>query len=89
MEQVEFRESPGKSPAVLVGGRVVGHILEVKGKGYRYAPKGSTLRGEIMPTCHAVKQSLRRAPDEVPSWLEKREYVTDLGLSVPAPGEAI
>jgi hypothetical protein len=54
---VSFREKPGQSTAVLVGGAVVGHIYR-KPDGFVYAPKGSTLRGKTFPTLAQVKQSL-------------------------------
>jgi hypothetical protein len=55
-----YREEPGKSVVVLIDGRVVGHILNTRG-GYVYAPKGSTLRGETLPTVPEVKRSLEAA----------------------------
>jgi hypothetical protein len=55
--RISYRESPGRSIAVVVSGRVVGHIYETKG-GHVYAPKGSTLRGNTFPTVADVKRSL-------------------------------
>jgi hypothetical protein len=55
--EISYRESPGKSIAVVVSDRVAGHIYKTK-DGYVYAPKGSTLRGDTFPTVADVKRSL-------------------------------
>jgi hypothetical protein len=51
------REAEYKSVAVLLDGALVGHIYR-NAKGYVYAPRGSTLRGNTYPTVDQVKQSL-------------------------------
>jgi hypothetical protein len=56
---VTFRNGslPSHSVSVLIGDRVVGHINRTRG-GFVYAPKGSTLRGDVFPSLDACKASL-------------------------------
>lgn len=59
MTRLTFADGKDRSVVKLYG-RVVGTIVHLSyGKGWVYSPKGSSLKGEPMPTLEAVKRSLR------------------------------